>query len=183
MLYCKKGSRNGMEHSIINETVNTLRTIYSESSPLARLRRDLKNTLVVDLMRVKEGSDIELDALMSLVPEMAFTTVCIGSTCLNSAGQMLTVLNLLDDDKNLDYSTHVNCLYYDPAKPERQEVVREALTEIRPTVELDTLEADSIFKASQVFSDPNICRIVMEAAFAVDDKFVIGEVDQSPVRL
>ena len=153
---------------------------------MARLRRDLKNALVLDLMRVKEGSDIELDALMSLVPEMTFTTVCIGSTCLNSTGKMLTVLSCEGNQRvNSDImpATYVNCLYYDPANPERQEVVREALTTIRPTVELDVLDAESIFKASQVFSDPNICRIVMETAFAVNDKLTIMTENSSSASL
>ena len=61
-------------------------------------------------------------------------------------------------------------LYFDPESPEHQDIIVEKLTDVIATIDLDQMNTESIIKASFVFSDPNICRMVMETAFTYEDQ-------------
>ena len=170
--------------SVIAEITRTIRVVYTEGKRYQTMRRILKSSLQMSLLQVKDNSSAEIDTLMSLIPEMAFQTASTGSPCVNREGKSFTILGLVNKDTILEPQhkrplylsrqnsklTHVQGLYYDPLSPERQDVVFEDLTRVQATIDLDPLNTDEAIQSSITFSDPNICRQLMETAFDHEDQ-------------
>lgn len=136
------------------------------------------------LLQIASGSNVEVDSVLSLLPEMACKSISIGTPCVNNEGKLMTVLGLVDDHgQNLPQHeqsmslgrhekgrTHVKGLYYDPANPERQDIIVEELTKLHPTIDIDPMNVDNIIKSSIPFQDPNICRQLFDTAFGEEQE-------------
>ena len=86
------------------------------------------------LLQIEEGSNVEIDSLLSLVPAMTIQTLSLGSSCVSNDGKLMTVIGFYDinnseRDSQLNVGmtdasiTHIEGLYYDPVNPERQTVI------------------------------------------------------------
>ena len=62
---------------------------------------------------IREGSTVEIDTLMSLIPEMTSPSLGLGSSCINKLGQSMTVLGLFTKD-SLQLNQLEHPLYYSP---------------------------------------------------------------------
>lgn len=93
-------------------------------------------------MAIQDMSEIEIDSVMSLIPEAAFKRMAIGTPCVNKEGKVFSVVGVLntDQENNMyqdiplypNYTPDHQCLslaglYYDPENPARQDMLKEKM--------------------------------------------------------
>ena len=92
---------NGL-NSVVSESVRTIRTLYTEPDKNVSLRKIVNEAFTSSLMAIQDMSEIEIDSVMSLIPEAAFKRMAIGTPCVNKEGKVFSVVGVLNTEKEND---------------------------------------------------------------------------------
>lgn len=129
-------------NSVICESMQTIRVLYTEPDKNTNLRKIVNSAFVSALMAIQDLSESEIDSIMSLIPEAAFKRMAIGTPCVNKEGKVFSVVGVMNSsvENNMyqeiplypNYSPDAQCLslaglYYDPENPERQDLLKEKM--------------------------------------------------------
>ena len=121
-------------NSVISESIRTIRTLYTEPDKNTNLRKIVNDAFINALMLIQDLSEVEIDSIMSLIPEAAFKRMAIGTPCVNKEGKVFSVVGVMSSNQEHNmyheiplypnYSPDAQYLslaglYYDPENPER----------------------------------------------------------------
>ena len=121
-------------NSVISESIRTIRTLYTEPDKNTNLRKIVNDAFINALMLIQDLSEVEIDSIMSLIPEAAFKRMAIGTPCVNKEGKVFSVVGVMSSNQEHNmyheiplypnYSPDAQylslaSLYYDPENPER----------------------------------------------------------------
>ena len=151
-LYLVGGRDKPGLNSVIAESVRTVRTLYTEGRKNNSLRKIVNEAFVENLFGINDSSEAEIDSIMSFIPETSFQRLAIGAPAMTKEGKVFSVLGVFASDKENckyheiplypNYSNAYQCLslaglYYDPASPERQDILMERMIHATPLLDLD----------------------------------------------
>ena len=119
---------------MIQESVRTIRTLYTEGVKNSGLRKILNLSFIANIEVIQDRNEPEIEAIMSLIPEASFQRLAIGTPCRNKDGKIFSVLGVfkskLENSKYNEIPLYPNFspeekmvslagLYYDQFNPER----------------------------------------------------------------
>ena len=76
----------GKFYCLVAEISRTLSLIFSDGFRCPQLKRSFKAACLTALMRIGEASSVEVDTILSLLPEMTQQVACLGSPCSTEDG-------------------------------------------------------------------------------------------------
>ena len=130
-------------NSVVQETMRTIRCLYTDVDKNAELRKIVNEAFVNSLIGLDNLTEAQTDSVMSMIPEAAFQRVAIGQPCVNKEGKVFSVVGIYDDHREFSCQHEIDlypnfshpdqnylklaCLFYDPEKPERQDLLEEKL--------------------------------------------------------
>ena len=86
--------------SVVDEAVRTIRVsavIIDKNDGIKQIFDQTLRTAILE--RIEKMSEVEIDAVMTLIPEAQFERMAVGTPCLNKDGKRFTVLGIVGDEE------------------------------------------------------------------------------------
>ena len=83
---------------MIEESIRTIRTLFTEPEKNQSLRKIVSTAIKKAFSSniLKDFSEAQIDAIMSLIPEAGFQRLAIGNHCIDKDGKLFSILGIQD---------------------------------------------------------------------------------------
>ena len=90
--------------SVVDEAVRTMRIAALDPTENGEMK-EIYDTTIRDVIlnRIESMNELEVDSILTLIPEAQFERIAFGTPCMDNSGKRFTVLGFTDDSESRQY--------------------------------------------------------------------------------